>query len=182
MLLMSEFIVTVKDFLSEELCKDLVDLFENNKDNHERYEDKPRFTQLVIPQGDLHKQVIDQTIQAVELYAEKVSLFRDVLNNCSGVENPRIKKYDAEQGDWFEKHVDVNSHSSAIRALGIFWYLNEPDGGSTRFKHNRFDEVIQATTGKCVMFPPMWMFPHEGTKLFKGTKYLLSTYMHYKNE
>ena len=39
---------------------------------------------------------------------------------------------------------------------------------------------IDPKKGRLVMFPPMWMFPHNGKPPISGPKYILSTYLHYK--
>ena len=57
------------------------------------------------------------------------------------------------------------------------WYLNDVEnGGETEF----LNVSIKPKAGTLVVFPPLWMFPHKGNAPISGSKYLLSTYLHYK--
>ena len=89
----------------------------------------------------------------------------------------RIKKYNPGGEDWFDTHVDVINYETARRYLSFFWYLNDVEtGGHTQF----LDTSVAPKTGRLVMFPPMWMFPHKGQAPLSEPKYLLHTYLHYK--
>ena len=48
-------------------------------------------------------------------------------------------------------------------------------GGDTRFP--QLDVSIQARRGRLLMFPPYWMYQHEGMPPVSGDKYILSTYL-----
>jgi hypothetical protein len=57
------------------------------------------------------------------------------------------------------------------------WYLNDVEtGGETVFK----DLIIQPKKGTLLIFPPLWMFPHKGNAPIGESKYIMSTYLHYK--
>ena len=57
------------------------------------------------------------------------------------------------------------------------WYLNDVnEGGKTVFK----DIEIQPKQGTLIVFPPLWMYPHKGEPPTSGSKYIMSTYLHYK--
>ena len=89
----------------------------------------------------------------------------------------RIKKYNNDGNDAFDAHVDVIDYASSRRFLSFFWYLNDVnEGGETVFS----DLTIKPETGKLVIFPPLWMFPHQGNAPISYENYLLSTYLHYK--
>jgi len=77
----------------------------------------------------------------------------------------------------FDTHVDVTDHESSRRFLSFLFYLNDVDvGGETVFE----GVTIQAKTGRLVVFPPLWMFPHVGKSPITNNKYIISTYLHYK--
>jgi hypothetical protein len=38
---------------------------------------------------------------------------------------------------------------------------------------------VQARQGRCVIFPPNWLYPHRGLQPQDTDKYILSTYLHY---
>jgi Rps23 Pro-64 3,4-dihydroxylase Tpa1-like proline 4-hydroxylase len=92
------------------------------------------------------------------------------------IEEFRIKRYN--NGDRFKQHVDVGDASSSNRFLAFLFYLNDDfEGGGTLF---RLPGAVYTTpkTGNCLVFPPTWQYPHEGMKA-NGTKYIMSTYLHY---
>jgi len=171
-----------KNVLDQDTCKFLIDVFENNQDKHERIDRNrsPNFTQFNLTQysddnKDLHNLVISKTIEYKKKYYEFVD------ERCFPKENAfeqfRIKKYNNDGNDAFDAHVDVIDYTSSRRFLSFFWYLNDvSEGGETVFS----DLTIKPETGKLVVFPPLWMFPHQGNPPISNEKYLLSTYLHYK--
>jgi prolyl 4-hydroxylase len=171
-----------ENVLDATTCKSLIDIFEKNKDKHERIEQNrtPNFTQFNLTQYSneykkIHNLVISKTLEYKKRYYEFID------NRCFPEENAfeqfRIKKYNNDGNDAFDTHVDVEDHASARRFLSFFWYLNDvEEGGETVFS----DLVIKPETGKLVIFPPLWMFPHRGNPPISNVKYLLSTYLHYK--
>ena len=50
------------------------------------------------------------------------------------------------------------------------------EGGETTFE----SVTIKPEQGKLLVFPPLWMFPHRGEPPVSNTKYILSTYLHYR--
>ena len=64
----------------------------------------------------------------------------------------------------------------ANRYLVLLWYLNDVEqGGETRFP--QLDVTIPARAGRLLMFPPYWMYQHEGRPPISGDKYIISTYL-----
>ncbi len=75
----------------------------------------------------------------------------------------------------FQLHFDAINHL-ANRYLVLLWYLNNVDrGGSTRFP--RLDFEVAARAGRLLVFPPYWMYQHEGLPPESDDKYILSTYL-----
>jgi prolyl 4-hydroxylase len=86
-----------------------------------------------------------------------------------------MKRYRPNTEERFQLHFDaVNQHAN--RYLVLLWYLNDvPEGGETRFP--QLDLKIEARPGRLLMFPPYWMYQHEGLPPSSGDKYILSTYL-----
>ena len=58
----------------------------------------------------------------------------------------------------------------------FLWYLNDVErGGATRFPGLGVE--VAARAGRLLIFPPYWMFQHEGLPPESGDKYILSTYL-----
>ena len=86
-----------------------------------------------------------------------------------------LKRYRPNSAERFQLHFDAINHLSN-RYLVLLWYLNDVEhGGATRFP--RLDIEITARAGRLLMFPPYWMYQHEGLPPQSGDKYILSTYL-----
>ena len=73
-------------------------------------------------------------------------------------------------------HQVVAIHHVAHRYMVLLWYLNDVnEGGETRFP--QLGHSVQARAGTLLMFPPYWMYQHEGVAPASGDKYILSTYL-----
>lgn len=171
--------------LEPQICQGLIDLFENNKDKHERIENngRPNFTQFNLTENckisDEVNKIHNYLIQITLNYKKKYYEFVDArcFPESNNFEQFRIKKYNSDGNDFFDTHVDVSDYASARRFLSFFWYLNDVnEGGETIFK----DLTITPKTGTMIVFPPLWMYPHKGVSPTSNVKYILSTYLHYK--
>lgn len=179
---MVEYIKVYENILSPEVCNTLIAYFEENKNKQEYINNQgtPTFTQLNLTQnikdiGIIHKLLVNLVIQYRNEYYQIFG--KNLFPESHAFEEIRLKKYNTGGKDRFDTHVDVNDYSSAKRFLSFFWYLNDVDiGGETVFGDFR----IKPKQGKLVVFPPLWMFPHSGNPPISGTKYILSTYLHYK--
>jgi len=86
-----------------------------------------------------------------------------------------MKRYRPGQHEQFQLHFDA-IHHVAHRYLVMLWYLNDvEEGGETRFP--QIGHSVQARAGTLLMFPPYWMYQHEGVAPVAGDKYILSTYL-----
>jgi prolyl 4-hydroxylase len=85
-----------------------------------------------------------------------------------------IKRYRPGGLDQFQPHFDALG-AVAHRYLVFLWYLNDVQtGGETYFP--RLNLSVQPKAGRLLMFPPYWMFQHEGRPPISGDKYIFSTY------
>jgi hypothetical protein len=90
-----------------------------------------------------------------------------------------LKRYRPGQDERFQLHFDAVNHL-AHRYLVMLWYLNDvAHGGETRFP--QLDITIRPKTGRLIVFPPYWMYQHEGVAPLSGDKYILSTYLLFTN-
>jgi len=86
-----------------------------------------------------------------------------------------MKRYRPRQHEQFQLHFDAVNHV-ANRYLVVLWYLNDvAEGGETRFP--QIGASVAARTGRLLMFPPYWMYQHEGAPPLSGDKYIISTYL-----
>jgi hypothetical protein len=94
-----------------------------------------------------------------------------------GFEQIRFKKYEVNNVDEFQEHVDVMDYASAKRFLVFFLYLKDNEGGHTSFPEYKMK--VQPKTGRLLMFPPMWNYKHIGHKPIQQPKYIVGSYLHY---
>ena len=118
---------------------------------------------------------IDQTL---ERYNRDIGLTIPVPNSPKFADLI-MKRYRpgrvAGQEERFQLHFDAVNHL-ANRYLVMLWYLNDVSGGGeTRFP--QLDLHVAAQAGRLVVFPPYWMYQHEGLVPVSGDKYILSTYL-----
>jgi hypothetical protein len=86
-----------------------------------------------------------------------------------------LKRYQPGQDEQFQLHFDAVNHL-AHRYLVMLWYLNDVAlGGETRFP--QLDISVRPEAGRLIVFPPYWMYQHEGVAPISGDKYILSTYL-----
>jgi hypothetical protein len=86
-----------------------------------------------------------------------------------------MKRYRAGGAEKFQLHFDAVNHLSS-RYLVLLWYLNDVQaGGETRFP--QLDLSVDPRAGRLLMFPPYWMYQHEGLPPQSGEKYILSAYL-----
>jgi hypothetical protein len=86
-----------------------------------------------------------------------------------------LKRYRNSDNERFQPHFD-SVGPVANRYLVILWYLNDvAEGGETAFVD--LDLAVKPKAGRLLIFPPYWMFQHEGRPPISGDKYILSTYL-----
>lgn len=86
-----------------------------------------------------------------------------------------IKQYRPGGTEKFQLHFDA-IHHVANRYLVLLWYLNDvAAGGETRFPQLGLE--IAPRAGRLLMFPPYWMYQHEGVPPRTCDKYIVSTYL-----
>ena len=159
-------------------CKSFIDLFENNE-THQEYIDYngcPCFTQLNLNQlsPNIVRSLIPYLTQVYKQYKNDVQ--SKYIPPLKELEEFRIKRYYNNGNEKFDEHVDVTDSSSSIRAVAFLFYLNDNDGNTLFPSHNL---NIEPVSGRVIVFPPTWEYPHLGLPPKKESKYIMSTYVHY---
>ena len=125
-----------------------------------------------------HKLLVDRTAEVLRDYGQELNLDARLIPEKYGFEEFRMKRYDNNDTDEFGPHVDVIDYNSARRFIVCFYYLNDvEEGGETAFPH--LDVDFKPKKGACLVFPPLWLYLHEGRKPISGPKYIIGTYLHY---
>lgn len=170
------FLYQFTDALSNEICSDLISRFEKSdkllKRSNNGY---PNFTELEI---SYDSEIVKITKDILNLYVKLLNPYGEFfLSDKKRFEGFRIKKYFGGTEDRFDMHVDVSNNEVSGRYLAFLYYLNDDYiGGNTIFYPNH---IIKPIKGSVLVFPPYWMYPHEGQKVILGNKYIMSTYLHW---
>jgi prolyl 4-hydroxylase len=119
----------------------------------------------------MFRQIIDQ---ALARYNQDIGLPIPVPNTPL-VSELVMKRYRPSRDEQFQLHFDA-IHYVGNRYLVMLWYLNGVQiGGETEFPHLKLS--IKPQAGRLLMFPPYWMYQHQGLAPVSGDKYILSTYL-----
>ena len=180
---MDKFIKTYEVF-DESLCKSIIETYENCE-KKQRVENGgvPDFTQVNLNTAGKYDKFVQllgyKTVDVIRRYKKDLPEYVEWFPDRFFFEEFRIKKYDPGS-DQFGLHTDVQDHMSAKRYLAFLFYLNDDFvGGETDFPYNEL--TVQPKTGKVLVFPPTWQYPHRGYPVKDGSpKYIMSTYLHYQ--
>ena len=179
----TDYIKVFDGALSSDECSALISLFESNIDKQERYENNgyPNFTQLNLSLHFKNNPIHDNLIKKAEFFKEKYAQETNsrLLPTDYKWEQFRIKKYRNNGEDRFDEHIDASSLQSCKRFLVIFWYLNDVEEGGETIFTDPLDIKIKCKTGRILMFPPMWMYPHAGLAPKSNNKYIIGSYLNF---
>jgi hypothetical protein len=170
--------------LDAAICQRMIDSFNNLERFHQKNGREIRlglagsaWTELNVTRLSdpgflaLFRRQIDR---ALEIYNADIGLDIAVPNSPKFADLI-LKRYQPGRDERFQLHFD-SVHDLANRYLVFLWYLNEvAEGGETRFP--KLGLSVAPAVGRLLMFPPYWMFQHQGLAPVSGEKFILSTYL-----
>jgi len=125
---------------------------------------------------DIDKTLFQSLAENLEEYAKRILQIINKPLWSSEIKDSgyNIKRY--RQNDYFNWHVDSQTYIEGwTRTVACIWYLNEvEEGGETEFA---FGHKIVPETGKLILFPATWNFPHRGLSPIKGNKYIITSFV-----
>ena len=181
------FIYEFQNSLSEDECNQIIDKFEDSKEDHY----KGRVGQNFTENFDIKKST-DMVISGKKDWKDFDSLFFTSLSKALSAVKKEFDFFSGpfkdigyavqrtNPGEYFHWHIDSGSHQFSDRQLVAIWYLNNVDGpgGETEFLNQNVK--IKPETGKLILFPPFWTHEHRGVTLEKGIKYIATTWIVFK--
>tara|TARA_Y100000004_G_C8936650_1_gene422400 strand:+ start:164 stop:787 length:624 start_codon:yes stop_codon:yes gene_type:complete len=98
-----------------------------------------------------------------------------------------IQKYVKNEGHYNAFHLESEDINSCSRVFVFILYLNDVnEGGETTFlfKEDGEDDFfkVKPKAGRLVIHPAGWPFIHKGEMPLSDDKYILTTWLTYKNE
>lgn len=188
----NNFIRIIDHAVSSELCEQIIAEFKRDHTLH--HHDGDRYIELETfdrrQPGKWNPQLEGRarrwnplTDQVAQIVAEQTGEYKKrwdplmMTPQQSAMEGIRVKCYEPNTHE-FRLHVDQGNRDSASRFIACLIYLNDNEAG-TEFPQEQF--TVSAEQGRMVLFPPNWQFPHRGLMPTTNTKYILSTYLHFKD-
>ena len=152
-------------YMSDNICDDMIDYFNNNKDKHIK-------TNTIIGKKD----IVDDTRMSLDKYNKPKPFqnYCEQLDKClkqykekyeDSKKSPKIflsrhtnlQKYNPGQG-YYKWHFEDNIVGK--RFLVFMTYLNDVDDGGTMFKN--FNLITPAKKGLTLIWPTDWPWEHKG--------------------
>jgi len=88
-----------------------------------------------------------------------------------------IQKYNKNEGRYtYHDDFKVDWNKEKYRVITYIWYLNNVEnGGETEIWD---DFKIKPETGKLLLFPSSWTFPHRGVMPISDNKYIITGWLY----
>lgn len=178
--------------LPEELCDTIIEMFEKEETRYEgvtaqglnkKVKDTMDF---VIPNdSERWKRVLNTLTK--ELHRNLNLYIKDMKQNLPDYplfsknylfENSfQIQRYNKNIGKYVYHHDhDIRFENKDHRVITYLWYLNTvEEGGQTEIWG---DTKIKPETGKLLLFPASWTFPHSGLMPISNNKYIITGWLY----
>ena len=186
-----EYVYIKPNSLSNEVCDDLIRLFDNDLSefvkpgvtlNNTLSDIKQTFDLGLTVNNNIHDNAM-----FIELNTNINSYFHMVINtygegiiNLMNIKDSgfQIQKYNRGEGYYKYHHDSCHSgDKTQIRMVAFIWYLNTVDeGGETEFFNGRFK--IKPEKGKLLLFPATWTYTHRGNMPISGDKYIITGWIY----
>jgi hypothetical protein len=196
----SKFIYRNNESLSPEICKEIIEIFEASNKKYNGctiggvQKSIKNTTDLLM--GDSEWDKINILLRNELYYNLKKHLsklntsedFKSKYNNTTvddykinfdniSIDQFMTQKYKANDGRYVY-HTDslIELSKSRSRFMTYLWYLNDVvEGGETTFYG---EYQIKPTTGKLILFPSCWTFPHCGKMPVSSDKYIITGWIY----
>ena len=179
---MVDFIGVYDKVVPPNMCKKIIDFFEDNKDLQFRGRTSFGGTVTVEPKvkdsKDMTLSFIDETVPSTiiaRILKAKTSIYIDTYRSTDVVAafsvemGYNLQRYNPGQG-YHLLHCE-NSGNGSNRVLAWTLYLNTvTDGGGTYYPE--YDKTIDAVEGRLCIFPAFWTHAHKGIVSNTETKYI----------
>ncbi len=177
-----DYIQVYENAIPNFLCQNFINFFESNT-SIQNINGKQRHKHLInsrwseinlikhLPESDL-QQFSNIMLNYKKRYEKDCNI--TPLPQPKGFADMRLKKYEINKEDCFEVHFD-NYGPTSNRYLAFLWTLNDVmEGGETEFID--LNIKLKPSQGRLIIFPPYWMYKHQGKVPISNAKYIINTF------
>lgn len=200
---MDNLIYTKTNSLTEELCKEILDLYELDVNKYEGLtmgglnKNVKNTLDLELTKVDdinyskwqnifkiLEKELTDNVKNYVKNIETIIVAYENNENNYRLFESDYltrdtflVQKYEKNCGKYiYHSDFQCNWTKNNYRVITFLWYLNTVnEGGETEIWGNY---LIKPETGKLLLFPASWTFPHRGKMPISNDKYIITGWLY----
>jgi hypothetical protein len=200
---MEKYIYTNKFSLSPEVCCDLIELFENEERKYDgvthgglqkNIKDTKDF---VIPENETkwykyYQLFRNELTRNLNTYINRLNenpSFQNINQKTTNIYKHfekcklshsifMLQRYIMKEGKYvYHNDSSIDIKNKKYRVLTYLWYLNDvEEGGETDFPDANL--MIKPETGKLVLFPATWDFPHCGKMPISSNKYIVTGWLY----
>jgi prolyl 4-hydroxylase len=188
---MDPYIYINKRSLSPELCKDIIEIYEKTQNKHRAttlgginenilnamqcYIDNITDKDWPVIHEFLQKELTQNVLKYMKTLDDRIGdgnkykhITDDIIYN-----DFHINKYECKNEGKYEYHIDryLSKGMDQERHITFIWYLNDvTEGGETEMNGNI---IIKPESGKLLLFPSTWTYPHCSRKTISNDKYVI---------
>jgi hypothetical protein len=198
-----DYIYINENVLCNELCNDIIELFEKSNNKYEgitasglnkKIKDT---TDLIINKNNTEWKNIfnflkEELLININAYFNKINekyinnkdnnnKSFELINRNIEISQFMIQKYLQNTGKYiYHNDFDVDHQQKKYRVLTYIFYLNTiNEGGETEIIK---DIKIKPESGKLLLFPASWTYPHSGLMPISSDKYIITGWIYNFNK
>jgi len=192
---MENFILEIPNFLPEDFCQEIIECFEKSSKKSDgdylsisfgKVIVRDKYSvQLCINQDENFKEIDKKLASYIKKLINdyEFHLFKNYFYNQKYHPLERVLKRDCYDVGYMIQKIksDATPEWHTDGEPGFDWfiqsivYLNTVNKGGRTFLVTKDSKGVKPETGKALVFPASWTFPHSGEKLGEGEeKYILS--------
>tara|TARA_R110002012_G_scaffold300278_1_gene500004 strand:+ start:1681 stop:2229 length:549 start_codon:yes stop_codon:yes gene_type:complete len=177
---MKEFILEVKKVLPTNICKKVIDYYDDDKLNlagfgenkHDR-NTRNCETRDILQPTTFGQRILSNYIKRIFFGLADEYQKKHLHYHYNKISQLDLLKYEANEYDaGYKYHIDHGARAPE-RSISISLCLNNDfEGGEFNFDFGR-EHMVPQNIGDALVFPSSFMFPHKVHKINKGTRYAL---------
>ena len=190
---MDPYIYINRNSLSSDICKDIIEIYEKTQNKHRAMTigglNEDVLSALQCPSHNItddewptiHSFLLQELTNNLKTYAKVLdsqigdgNIYRHMKDDLKLIYNEfHINKYESNNGGKYDYHTDryFNKEMNEERHITFIWYLNDvTEGGETEINGNI---KIKPETGKLLLFPSTWTYPHCSRPTISNDKYAI---------